>query len=192
MAHSIRREDILSPENFSRLRGSELPKIIRLKNLRRVMTKTFSFLFECRETVLNQVNEMVLIENVHDEREISRLMDVYSELLPEDDTLSVSMFIEISDEKVLARELPRLAGIENTVYITFDGSEVHADPEEGRSTEVLESTLQYLRFRFNTEAIKKFRDAKYVYIETRKEGYRESARIDGELLASLQSELKSP
>lgn len=190
MTQTIRREEILSPEIFSNLRNKELQEIIRIKKIRRLSTRTFSFLFENRETVLNQINEMVMIENVHEEEEVRRLIDVYSDLLPQNDTLSVSMFIEISDEKALLRELPRLSGVEKEVYITFDGSEVHADPEDGRSTDVLESTLQYLKFRFSRENIEKFQNSSYVYVETRKEGYRESARIEGSLLKSLKSELE--
>lgn len=189
MTHTIRREEVLSPEIFSKLRNKDLQEIIRIKKSRRLSTRTFSFLFENRETVLNQINEMVMIENVHDEGEIGRLIEVYSDLLPQNDTLSVSMFIEISDEHTLMRELPRLSGVEKEVYITFDGSEVRADPEDGRSTDVLESTLQYLKFRFSKENIGKFQNSSYVYVETRKEGYRESARIEGSLLKSLKSEL---
>ena len=189
MNSTIGRDEVLLPEIYENRRQEETRRIIGLKKKRRLSTKTFSFLFESRETVLNQINEMILIENIHDEEEIQRLIRVYSDLLPAEGELSVSMFIEISDEKTLLRELPRLAGIEKTVYITFDGSEIRAIPEEGRSTEVLESTLQYLRFRFNSSQKEKFRDSHYVYIETRKEGYRESARIDGDLLESLKKEL---
>ncbi len=189
MASKIGRKEVLLPEIYEKHRQEDTKKIISLKKSRRLSTKTFSFLFESRETVLNQINEMILIENIHDENEIQRLISVYSELLPSKGELSVSMFIEISDENTLMRELPKLAGIEKTVYITFDGSEIKAIPEEGRSTDVLESTLQYLRFRFNSSQKEKFLESHYVYIETRKEGYRESARIDGDLLQSLKKEL---
>ena len=189
MNNTIGREEVLLPEFYEKKRQEETRKIISLKNIRRVSTKTFSFLFECRETVLNQINEMIFIESIHDDPEIEHLIRVYSDLLPSKQVLSVSMFIEISDERALMRELPRLAGIEKTVYLTFDGSELQATPEEGRSTDVLESTLQYLKFMFTPEQAAKFRDSSYVYIETRKEGYKESARIDGVLLDSLKKEI---
>ena len=185
----IKPEEIFSPEIYKTKRDEITREIVSEKKKRRLVTKTFSFLFESRNTVLNQINEMVFIENVHDMEEVDRLIRVYSDQLPTETELSVSMFIEISDENTLMRELPKLAGIEKTVFITFDGSEVKAIPEEGRSTDVLESTLQYLRFRFNSSQKEKFKESHYVYIETRKEGYRESARIDGDLLQSLKKEL---
>ncbi|HLH86795.1 MAG TPA: DUF3501 family protein [Thermoplasmataceae archaeon] len=189
MLASIGRGDILPPEKFKTIRETETKRIIQMKNRRRVSTKTFSFLFENRDTVLNQINEMIFIEDVHDEEEISRLLEVYNELLPQRHQLSVSMFIEIEDEKALVRELPKLAGIERTVYLTFDGHEVHAAYEEGRSTDVLESTVQYLKFNFNKENLTQFLEARNVYIETRKENYFQSAKIPESLLEDLKREV---
>lgn len=155
-----------------------------------MVTKTFSFLFESRDTVINQINEMVFIENVTDKNEIDRLIRVYSDQLPTDTQLSVSMFIEFEDEQQMVRELPKLAGVENTVYLTFDGHEVKGTPEEGRSTDVLESTLQYLKFGFTKQDYEKFLAANNVYIETRKERYSEAAKLPRELVDDLKSGLK--
>lgn len=188
---SISREDILPPKIYEKSRESITRNIINHKRGRRVTTRTFSFLFESRDIVINQINEMVFIENVQDEAEIKRLIKVYSEQLPMENELSVSMFIEFENQDIMVRELPKMAGIENTVYMTFDGDEVKGTPEEGRSTEVLESTLQYLKFKFDQKEKDRFIKAKNAYIETRKKGYEESAKIFPELLESLKNELLS-
>jgi hypothetical protein len=101
------------------------------------------------------------------------------------------MFIEFESQDVMMRELPKMTGIEDTVYITFDGDELKGIPEEGRSTDVLESTLQYLKFKFDEKNLDSFLKARNAYIETRKKGYEESARIFPDLLESLKSELLS-
>lgn len=185
----ITPEDIFPPAIYGSRREEITKNIIAEKRRRRVVTKTFSFLFESRNTVINQVNEMVFIENVQDQKEIDRLIRVYSEQLPTSDELSVSMFIEFVDEKQMVREIPKLAGIENSVFITFDGREIHGTPEEGRSTEVLESTLQYLKFKFTKEDLEKFKTSKNVFIETKKEGYSEAARLSPELVTELAGDL---
>ncbi len=187
----ISREEILPPKIYEKSRESITRNIINHKRGRRVTTRTFSFLFESRDIVINQINEMVFIENVQDEAEIKRLIKVYSEQLPMENELSVSMFIEFENQDIMVRELPKMAGIENTVYMTFDGNEVKGTPEEGRSTEVLESTLQYLKFKFDQKEKDRFIKAKNAYIETRKKGYEESAKIFPELLESLKNELLS-
>lgn len=186
----IKPEEIYSPEIYKSKREDITRQIVSEKKKRRLVTKTFSFLFESRNTVLNQINEMVFIENVHDSGEINRLIRVYSDQLPTDAEFSISMFIEFEDEQQMVREIPKLAGIENSVFLTFDGHEVKGTPEEGRSTEVLESTLQYLKFRFSKDDYEKFLKAKNVYIETRKERYNEAAKIPESLLEDLKNELR--
>ncbi|AKA48792.1 hypothetical protein IX51_06385 [uncultured archaeon] len=190
MSQKILREDILPPDTYSKNRNEVNAEVIKKIKLRRLTTKTFSFLFEDKDTVLNQINEMVFLENIKDEEEIDRLIEVYSEQLPGDSELSVSMFIEFEDENQMVKELPRLAGIEQSVYLTFDGNELRGIPEEGRSTEVLESTLQYLKFQFTSSLLEKFLTSKNVYIETRHKTYQEIAKITPELLEQLKEELR--
>ncbi len=190
MSLKIEREDVLPPETYSQKRTEANAEVIKKIKLRRLTTKTFSFLFENKDTVLNQINEMVFLENIKDQDEVDRLIEVYSEQLPGDSELSVSMFIEFEDENQMVREIPKLAGIEKSVYLTFDGHELRGIPEEGRSTEVLESTLQYLKFQFPANLLEKFLDSKNVYIETRHKTYQEIAKLKPELLEQLKKELK--
>jgi len=191
MSGKITISEILPPPRYGVQREQINQRVIELEKKRRVTTRTFSYLFEHKEIILNQIEEMVFLENVTDKGEIENLIDIYSELMPSNGTLSVSMFIEISDQGQLLREMPMLSGIEKTVYLVFDEYELKATPEEGRSTDVLESTLQYLKFSFNREQLSKFEKAKNAFIETRKPGYQESARISQDLLETLKSELLS-
>lgn len=186
----ISQEEIFPPNIYESKRAEITKDIIAEKRKRRLVTKTFSFLFESRNTVMNQINEMVFIENVTDQKEVARLIRVYSEQMPTDSELSVSMFIEFEDEKQMVREIPKLAGVENSIFITFDGQEIKGTPEEGRSTEVLESTLQYLKFRFKKTDLEKFKTSRNVFIEARKAGYNEAARLSPELISELAAELK--
>ena len=191
MTGKITAGEIIPPSEYGRQRDTTNHRIIELEKKRRLSTKTFSYLFEHRDIILNQINEMVFLENVRDKEEIEHLIDTYSDLMPSNGVLSVSMFIEISDQEQLLREMPRLSGIEQSVYLVFDDSELRATPEEGRSTEVLESTLQYLKFIFNRDLLSKFLRSRNAFIETRKTGYQETARIPEELLETLKNELIS-
>ena len=191
MSGKITGGEIIPPSEYGRQRDTENHRIIELEKKRRLSTRTFSYLFEHKDIILNQINEMVFLENVRDNEEIEHLIDTYSDLMPSNGVLSVSMFIEISDQEQLLREMPRLSGIEQSVYLVFDDSELRATPEEGRSTEVLESTLQYLKFIFNRDLLSKFLRSRNAFIETRKTGYQETARIPEELLETLKNELIS-
>lgn len=185
----INRSEILDYEEYGKQRDSINRNVVEIENTRRVTTETFSFLFEDKRIVLNQINEMVFLEKIRDEKEIQNLIDIYSEQLPQNNTLSVTMFIEFTDESVMLQSMKKMAGVENTVYMTYDGNEKKATPEEGRSTEALESTLQYLKFEFTPEEADQFRNSENVHIETRHPGYSEAAAIRGSLLSSLKNEL---
>lgn len=185
----IKEEELLSPEEFSKVVHEERKKIISIKRDRRIQSKTFSYLFENRETVINQMNEMILIENIKDKEEIHHILTTYNDLIPVPNQLSVSMFIEISDEQLLLKEMPRLSGIEENVFLVFGEHEVKATPEEGRSTEILESTLQYLKFDFTPENTEYFKKAKNAFVVTRQNNYKESAEIPEKLLESLKEEI---
>ncbi len=191
MTGKITAGEIIPPSEYGRQRDTTNHRIIELEKKRRLSTRTFSYLFEHRDIILNQINEMVFLENVRDSEEIEHLIDTYSDLMPSNGILSVSMFIEISDQDQLLREMPRLSGIEQSVYLVFDDSELRATPEEGRSTEVLESTLQYLKFIFNRDQLSKFLKSRNAFIETRKTYYQETARIPEDLLETLKKELIS-
>ena len=191
MTGKITAGEIIPPSEYGRQRDTTNHRIIEMEKKRRLSTRTFSYLFEHRDIILNQINEMVFLENVRDSEEIEHLIDTYSDLMPSNGILSVSMFIEISDQDQLLREMPRLSGIEQSVYLVFDDSELRATPEEGRSTEVLESTLQYLKFIFNRDQLSKFLKSRNAFIETRKTYYQETARIPEDLLETLKKELIS-
>jgi hypothetical protein len=191
MCAMIQSGEIPSPSVYKEQREQINRKVIELERKRRIITRTFSYLFEHRDIILNQITEMVFLENVTDNAEVQHIIEVYEDLMPSNGVLSVSMFIEISDQDQLLKEMPKLAGIEKTVFLVFDKSELQATPESGRSTEVLESTLQYLKFNFNREQISGFVRARNAFIETRKKGYEEVARIPADLLETLKREIVS-
>ncbi|MCL4329712.1 MAG: DUF3501 family protein [Candidatus Thermoplasmatota archaeon] len=183
------KSGVLSYEEYGNIRDDYNRKVVEIEKKRRVSTRTFTFLFETRETVLNQINEMIYLEKITSGKEIDALVEIYSSLLPDSRSLSVSMFIDISDPETLARSMVPLSGVEKEVYLVFDGSEIHADYEEGRSTDTLESTLQYLRFNFTPDTAARFRSSRHAFIECRKKGYEEAAGVPAELLGILKSEI---
>ncbi|MCL6015213.1 MAG: DUF3501 family protein, partial [Candidatus Thermoplasmatota archaeon] len=60
----ITEGEVIPPEEFSNILEEERRKIIAIKKHRRISSRTFSYLFENRDTILNQINEMIMIENV--------------------------------------------------------------------------------------------------------------------------------
>ncbi|MCW6168427.1 MAG: DUF3501 family protein [Thermoplasmatales archaeon] len=188
--NEIYRSEIALPIDYERVREEENRKAISIEKRRRVSTRTFSFLFESRDLVKNQIQEMVYLENMRTNEGISDLIETYADLLPTERTLSVSMFIEFESELQMMRLMKELTGVEDQVYLVFDGTEVKATPELGRSTDTLEATLQYLKFHFDNDALEKFKSCNRCTIEVRRKNYEEIGKLPDNLFAQLKSELR--
>jgi uncharacterized protein DUF3501 len=116
--------------------------------------ENLTFLFENRETVLFQIQEMVRTERIVDEARIREEVDAYNALIPGPNELSATLFIEIPD---LVRMSPaqvreavnRFQGLDRDGVIWLRiGADVAlpARFEEGHSKEEKMSAVHYLRF----------------------------------------------
>src|SRR5262245_32179910 len=70
--------------------------VIALKQRRRVpLGDNLTLLFENRATVIFQIQEMVRTEGIVDEAKVQEEIDAYAALLPQQNELSATLFIEI-------------------------------------------------------------------------------------------------
>src|SRR5260370_15523108 len=108
----IELADIQNILDYEKVREEAQNRIIALKKNRRVQVgDMISFVFENRDTVLFQIQEMVRAERIVDEEKIQDEIDVYNELIPGDGELSATMFIEIQDQARIRETLEKLLGI---------------------------------------------------------------------------------
>lgn len=132
---------------------------IALKKTRRIhLGDVVTLVFENRETLRHQVQEMVFVEQTTDLAKIGEELDVYNPLMPTPNELSATLFLELPDMATLKAELPRLAGIEHTFALTVGDATVKAVGEEGRSRDDYTATVHYLRFPMTDEERDAFRD----------------------------------
>lgn len=153
-------DEIVGPERYERIRDEFRRHIIALKKRRRVpVGDLITFVFENRETVLFQIQEMLRAERITDLDKIRFEVDVYNGLIPEEGELSSTMLIEITDQERIRSELIRLIGIDKAVSLQI--GEQYVIPavfEAGRSKEDNLSAVQYVRFSLPPEARAAFRD----------------------------------
>ena len=114
MTKTITRQDIVSLHTYRQGREEYLQKMIAYKKDRRVqLAENVSILFENRNTVLFQIQELLHSEDLADPGEIDEYIDIYSGMLPEENELSATLFIELDDQLKLHELLVKLTGIEN-------------------------------------------------------------------------------
>ncbi|HEY5626943.1 MAG TPA: DUF3501 family protein, partial [Nitrospira sp.] len=106
-------QDVLSIEDYEKQRESFRSRIIALKQRRRIsLGPLITLVFENRETLRFQVQEMVRVERIVDPVKVQDELDVYNALMPSLGELSATLLIEITDEAVMKEWLDRFMGLD--------------------------------------------------------------------------------
>lgn len=152
--------DILPPAEYARRRAAMRAEIVAKKKNRRLeVGPVATFYFECYETMLQQVQEMLHIEK-GGAAQIADELSAYNPLIPRGSELVATVMFEIDDPVRRARMLARLGGIENTMFIKVGDDEVKGVAEQDQdrtSAEGKASAVQFVRFPFTRTQIETFR-----------------------------------
>jgi hypothetical protein len=106
-------DDIADARAYERERAEFRERIIQLKKVRRVpVGPIVTFVFENRDTIRFQIQEMARAEKLYSDEAIQEELDTYNPLIPGPGELSATMFIELTSKDQLENWLPRLVGIE--------------------------------------------------------------------------------
>jgi hypothetical protein len=166
MTHGkIELQDVLNFFEYEKVRDARRRQVMAVKRARRVaLGRHLSFLFENRETVLFQIQEMCRAERITDEARVQGEIDVYSALLPRPGDLSATLMIEIEDRDQIKPILDRFQGIDLGQHVWMQvGREFaipaefeagHSDQERGKL-----SAVHFVRFRFPEPARRAFRES---------------------------------
>jgi hypothetical protein len=176
----IERAEILDLGSYEGVRTRFMQRIIALKkNRRAAVGEHMTFVFENRDTMLFQIQEMLRTERITNEKGIAHEIVTYNDLVPGTGELSATLLIEYDDKDERHRMLRELAGLEGHVHLTVGNVKTTA------SFQVLpgeESTrlpaVNYVLFRPGREAASKLRDKTVpVSIDVDHPAYREQTML---------------
>jgi len=141
MDRKLTLADIADLRAYERERQEFRAHIIALKKRRRVPVGPFiTFVFENRETMRFQIQEMARVEKLITDEAIQGELDTYNPLIPEPGELSATMFLELTEEAQLREWLPKLVGIERRVALRLgEGDEAEvllAEPEAAHAEQL--------------------------------------------------------
>src|SRR5688572_24382812 len=132
MPASLRKvtpEDILPDAEFRAQRSERRASLLPIKNLRRVaLGPHCTFYFECYETMLFQIQEMLLIEK-GGAAQLPDELAAYNPLIPQGRELVATVMFEIDDPVRRARLLGSLGGVEENFRILVGSDDVPGAPE---------------------------------------------------------------
>lgn len=190
MRGRIARESLLTLEAYARERRQFRADVIAHKKNRTVrLGDHVTLIFEDELTIRYQIQEMLRIEKTFEERGIQEELDAYVPLIPDGTNLKATMMIEYEDEAVRRKELARLKGIEQHVYVQVDGHApiyALADEDLPRENEEKTSSVHFLRFEFAPATINAFKQGAAVALGVDHPGY--TARVD-EVAPQVQAAL---
>ncbi|NWJ44531.1 MAG: DUF3501 family protein [Chloroflexi bacterium] len=171
--------DVKDIAAYEKVRDEFRRRIIELKKLRRIgVGDIITLVFENRDTLLFQVQEMMRAERIVHDHQIQEELDTYNPLLPGQLELSATLFIEIDNPQELRRRLSTLLGIEEHLALVIGENRVPARFEEGRSTAERLSTVHYVRFQLTLPQVAQLKDPIVeVALEFDHPNYRERAVI---------------
>lgn len=157
----IDRSSLWTLEAYAKQRKDFRARVIAHKKNRSIaLGGNVTLIFEDELTIRYQIQEMLRIEKTFEEAGIQDELDAYNPLIPDGTNLKATMMIEYDDPVVRKRELAKLKGIEDRVYVQVDGhAKVYAiaDEDLDRENEEKTSSVHFLRFEFSPESIAAFK-----------------------------------
>jgi len=119
---TIRREEVLALGEYELIRPHFRARVIEAKRARRArVADDMSIMFENRDTVLLQIQEMLRTERITQEPGVLHEIETYNDLIPAEGELSATLFIEIADKEARDATLVQLKGLHEHVALEIDG-----------------------------------------------------------------------
>jgi hypothetical protein len=188
-------DDIADLRAYERERAEVRARVLEIKRRRRVALGTLvTVMFESRDTMRYQIQEMARVEKLITDDEIQTELDAYNPLIPERGQLCVTMFIELTSEDQLREWLPKLVGVERSLVLRLsDGTEVRALTDEGHAAQLtreeVTAAVHYVRFEL-TDAEVEAVAAGPVHLALDHPAYDEDVELASSTVAELLSDLR--
>ena len=190
---TITRDNLLTLEAYAKVRKSSKPEAIAHRKLRSVaLGEHMTLQFEDEQTIRRQIQEMLHIEKIFDEDGIQAEIDAYAPLVPDGSNWKATLLIEYPDPHERKRELSRLIGVEDRMFVEVEGhARVYAIADEDLDRENAEKTsaVHFVRFEFSAAQREAIRAGAQVKLGCDHTNYPAHVVIPAESLASLAGDL---
>ena len=195
MTTIITKNSLMTLEAYAKTRKDARPGFIAHRKLRTVhLGEHISVQFEDEKTIRRQIQEMLHIEKIFDEEGIQSEIDAYAALVPDGGNWKATVLIEYPDVHERKRELARLIGVEDRLFVEVEGhARVYAiaDEDLDRENDEKTSAVHFARFEFSKAARDAVRAGASVKLGCDHTHYPAHMAIAAETLASLAGDLRA-
>lgn len=146
----LTQDELIPHDEYERQREVYRQSIIDLKRRRRISVgDKITLIFENRETLRFQVQEMIRVERIFDPQKIQEELDVYNALMPGSGELSATLLIELTDPETMKHWLDLFMGLDHgqKLGLRAGGEVIYGEFEGGHSHETKISAVHFVRFR---------------------------------------------
>ena len=190
----ITPETLMSLEAYTKWRKVHKPEVIAHRKLRSVqLGEHVNLQFESEMTIRYQIQEMLRIEKIFEEEGIQQEIEAYAPLVPDGRNWKATMMIEYTDANERKRELARLIGVEDRLFVEVEGhTRVYAiaDEDLDRENDEKTSAVHFVRFEFTPAMCAAIQAGAAVKLGCDHTHYPAHTQIPMETLASLAGDLK--
>jgi len=184
--------DIQNLHEYELARDDIRRQVIDLKKRRRVaLGPLVTLVFENRDTVRFQIQEMLRAERIVRPEKVQEEIDVYNELLPGPGEVAATLFIEVTDPAAVQATLDRFVGLDEAgrLVLAVGGRAFPALFAPGQSREDRISAVHYIRFPIG-EAGRALAEGAPAILKVDHGGYRAQAALPPETVAELRGDLE--
>ena len=187
----LNKSDLFSLEEYSINRDSFRKKVLEEKQHRKVyIGEHVVLLFENKNTIQYQIQEMLRIEKIFDAEGIQEELDAYNPLIPDGTNLKAVMLIEYPNVEERKEKLKILKGIEKKTWIKVGSHNkvfAIADEDLEREDETKTSAVHYLRYEFSPSMINDWKNDSSILMGIDHENYQSSETIISSNISSSLS-----
>lgn len=190
----ITPDNLMTLEAYTKYRKAHRAEIMAHRQLRSVhVGEHLNLQFESEMTVRYQIQEMLRIEKIFEEEGIAQEIEAYAPLVPDGGNWKATMMIEYPDENERRRELARLIGVADRMFVEVEGhARVYAIADEDleRETDEKTSAVHFVRFELTPAMRAAVLVGAGVKLGCDHTNYPAHTSIEPETLASLAADLK--
>jgi hypothetical protein len=194
MTGHITPENLMTLEAYAKYRKQHKAEVIAHRKLRTVtLGEHITMQFESEMTIRYQIQEMLRIEKIFEEEGIAAEIEAYAPLVPDGSNWKATMLIEYTDIHERKRELARLIGVEDHMFVEVEGyPRVYAiaDEDLDRENDEKTSSVHFVRFEFDAAMREAVRAGAAVKLGCDHTHYPAHVQIGVETLASLAGDLR--
>ena len=189
--------DLLTLDDIKNLHEYELERsdfrnrVIALKSRRRIpLGPLMTVVFENRETVRFQIQEMLRVERIVQPEKVQHEVETYNELLPGPGEVAATLFIEITDSARIRQILDGFIGLDDGgLDVAIGSRRFPARFAPGQSREDRISAVHYIRFRLGEEGRRALASGEPATLEISHGGYDARQELPRQTVEELLTDL---